>query len=100
MELGESTEDTARREIFEETGLKIGKLSLFGVYSGANYLCVAQNGDEFYVVTTVYITSEYQGGVSVRDEESLSFEWINKDKLPENIAGTHNEIINDYIRSR
>jgi 8-oxo-dGTP pyrophosphatase MutT (NUDIX family) len=34
MELGESTEETLRREVFEETGLKIGALTLFGVYSG------------------------------------------------------------------
>ena len=98
MELGESTEETARREIYEETGLQIGRLSLFGVYSGGNYLCVAQNGDEFYVVTTVYTTTEYYGEVCVNDDESLTFEWLDIHKLPENIAGTHKEIINDYIQ--
>ena len=97
MELGESTEETVRREINEETGLKLGKLSLFGVYSGEKYLCIAQNGDEFYVVTTVYTTSEYYGEVSVNDEESLKFEWIDIHALPEPIAGTHKEIINDYV---
>ena len=97
MELGESTEETTKREVYEETGLKLGSLSLFGVYSGKNYLCIAQNGDEFYVVTTVYTTSEYDGEMSVNDEESLKLEWIDINKLPENIAGTHREIINDYI---
>ena len=97
MELGESTEETVRREVFEETGLRLGKLSLFGVYSGKKYLCIAQNGDEFYVVTTVYTTSEYYGEVSVNDEESLAFEWIDINLLPDNIAGTHREIIHDYI---
>ena len=99
MELGESTEETVKREVYEETGLKLGKLSLLGVYSGENYLCIAPNGDEFYVVTTVYTTSEYYGEVSVNDEESLSFEWINVHELPENIAGTHKEIINDYVQT-
>ena len=90
MELGESTEETVKREVLEETGLKLGKLSLFGVYSGKNYLCIAQNGDEFYVVTTVYTTSEYQEEVSVNDEESLTFEWFYVHALPDNIqdAGT------------
>ncbi|MDR2570201.1 MAG: NUDIX domain-containing protein, partial [Oscillospiraceae bacterium] len=78
MELGESTKETVKREVLEETGLTLGKLTLFGVYSGKNYLCVAQNGDEFYVVTTVYITSEYYGDLSVNDDESLTFEWIDK----------------------
>ena len=98
MELGESTQETTKREIYEETGLKLGELSLFGVYSGKNYLCIAQNGDEFYVVTTVYTTSEYSGEVSVNDEESLKFEWVDIHELPENIAGTHREIISDYVR--
>lgn len=35
MELGESTEETAKREIFEETGLTIDHLHLFNVYSGS-----------------------------------------------------------------
>lgn len=100
MELGESTEETVRREVFEETGLTVGALSLFGVYSGKNYLCVAQNGDEFYVVTTVYITSDYDGEVSVNDNESITFEWIDLHNLPENMAGTHKEIIDDYIRRK
>ncbi|GMA63748.1 hypothetical protein GCM10025859_41880 [Alicyclobacillus fastidiosus] len=29
MELGETLEDTARREVFEETGLSLGQLKLF-----------------------------------------------------------------------
>ena len=69
MELGESTEETVRREVLEETGLRIDKLSLFGVYSGKNYLCIAQNGDEFYVVTTVYATTDYYGELCVNDDE-------------------------------
>ena len=100
MELGESTEETVRREVLEETGLQLGKLNLFGVYSGENYLCTAQNGDEFYVVTTVYTTSEYHGEVSVNDHESLSFEWVDINDLPENIARTHSEIIGDYAFMR
>ena len=100
MELGESTEETVRREVKEETGLILGKISLFGVYSGKGYQCKAQNGDEFDVVTTVYTTDEYEGEVQVMDDESLSFEWFDLDKLPENIAGTHSKIIHDYLELR
>ena len=98
MELGESTEETARREIYEETGLELGTLALFGVYSGKDYLCTAQNGDEFYVVATAYTTSEYYGEVTVSDNESLALEWVDIHALPENIARTHQAIINDYVR--
>ncbi|WP_051384687.1 NUDIX domain-containing protein [Sporolactobacillus laevolacticus] len=37
MELGESTKETAKREIFEETGLTIAHLHLFNVYSGSSF---------------------------------------------------------------
>ncbi len=33
MELEESIEDTARREVWEETGLRLGAMELFGIYS-------------------------------------------------------------------
>lgn len=99
MELGESTQDTARREVKEETGLCLGELKLFGVYSGPGYLCTAQNGDEFEVVTIVYTTSDYEGEAVVMDDESLAFEWFDLDKLPENIAHTHSEIVRDYIKT-
>lgn len=98
MELGESTTEVAYREVREETGLELGKLELLGVYSGKEYHVTASNGDEFYVVTTAYTTSDYTGVLSVNDDESLAFEWIDPHRLPDNIARTHVEILNDYIR--
>lgn len=32
MELGESLEDTAKREVFEETGLRIANLQFLGIF--------------------------------------------------------------------
>ena len=100
MELGESTVETAKREVYEETGLKIDNLVLLGVYSGENYLCTAQNGDEWYVVTTTYITTDYIGKLSVNDNESISFSWIDPNNLPEDTAKTHRIMITDYLRMK
>ena len=49
MELGESTEDVAKREVLEETSLMIDELKLINVYSGPQNYIKAENGDEFYV---------------------------------------------------
>lgn len=97
MELGESTIDTARRELFEETGLTVGSLKLLGVYSGENYFCSAQNGDEWYVVTTTYISDDFSGNLSVHDDESLAFEWFDPYHIPDNTAKTHKIMIADYL---
>ena len=98
MELGESTEDTARREVFEESGLTIGGLKLIGVYSGEEYLCYAENGDEWYVVTTTYITDDYKGTVTVNDNESIKFEWIDPNNLPDDVVKTHRYMIYNYLK--
>ena len=95
MELGESTEETIHREVKEETGLILGKLTLFGVYSGEGYRCKAENGDLFDVVIIVYITDDFKGEAAVMDDESISFEWFCLNSLPENIAGSHRRIIDD-----
>ena len=55
MELGETVEQTARREVLEETGLTVGKLELFGVFSSAE-IQTFSNGDQLQVVTVSYLT--------------------------------------------
>jgi len=99
MELGESTVETAIREVYEETSLTIKNLTLLGVYSGKEYLCSAENGDEWYVVTTAYITDNYEGEVVVNDDESIAFEWIDPNYLPDDTASTHRIIISDYLQT-
>ncbi|MGM8215433.1 NUDIX hydrolase [Bacillaceae bacterium W0354] len=98
MELGESTEDVARREVKEETGLSIGELTLINVYSGPDHFIKAENGDEFYVVTVAYYTDDFEGTITVDFEESISFKFFDLDNLPEDMVGTHRQIINDYIK--
>jgi len=71
VELGESTEETARREVFEETGLAVKNLDLFDVFFGEELHDVYPNGDEVYIVDVIYRTSEYEGRVTI-NEESLA----------------------------
>jgi len=93
MELGESTEDTARREVFEETGLTVGKLNLIDIFSGPEYFLKLDNGDEFYSVTTAYYTQEVSGNINMDETEGLELKFINIDKLPENMVRSHRKFI-------
>jgi ADP-ribose pyrophosphatase YjhB (NUDIX family) len=97
MELGESTEDAAKREVFEETGLTVKSLNLINVYSGPNHFAVAENGDEFYTVTAAYYTEDYEGELAVDEQESLSFQFFYPDELPANMIGSHRVVIEDYL---
>ena len=98
MELGESTEDTARREVFEETALTVGALELIGVYSGPDSLCRAANGDEWYVVNVSYTTNEYSGELKINDGESAALRWFRIEEIPETLVATHKKILADYLR--
>lgn len=96
MELGESTLETAQREVYEETGLTVSILKLIDVFSGKENYIKTPNGDEFYVVVTAYWTNEFSGNLRINDTESMSLEFVNIDELPENIPGSHKEIIKRY----
>ena len=61
MELMETTEDTGRREMLEETGLQIGDMQLVGVFSGQEYYVKLDNGDELYPVTIAYLSRDIRG---------------------------------------
>ena len=97
MELGESTEDTARSEIREETALELGELRLIGVYSGPDALCSAPNGDEWYVVNVAYACRDYSGQARVNDAESLALEWVRPEQIPAGLVSSHKKILADYL---
>jgi 8-oxo-dGTP pyrophosphatase MutT (NUDIX family) len=93
MEIGESLEDTARREVKEETGLEIGSMELLDVLSGPEYYLKLPNGDEIYSVTSVYFTSQVIGNVIVDETESIDLKFFPMHKLPMEI----NEANRNYI---
>ncbi len=69
MELGESLEETAWREVQEELGLVCHSLQLFGVYSGPEFYHHAPSGDEVHPVIVIYVCREYSGTISVEPTE-------------------------------
>ncbi len=100
MELGESTEDTARREVYEETGLIIGKLNLIDVFSGEDNFLKVPNGDECYFVTVAYSTRDVKGEIKIDERESLDLNFVPIDNLPDNIVKSHKKIIDRFIETR
>ena len=85
VELGENVEFSAQREVFEETGLDVTDLKLFGVFSGEKLHYIYPNGDEVYIVDIVFITSTFKGELIVKNESRTGcFFPINE--LPEEIG--------------
>lgn len=97
MELGESTEEVARREVYEETGLSLGRLDLINVYSGSENFIKAENGDQFYTVTIAYYTQGYEGKLNIDTSESITFDFFYPDELPSNIVKSHRLILDEFL---
>lgn len=82
MELGESLEDTARRELAEETGLCAQELRLLTVFSGQDFYFEYPNGDKLYSVVALYRALEVSGDLRITDDESMALEYFALDALP------------------
>jgi ADP-ribose pyrophosphatase YjhB (NUDIX family) len=97
IELGESTEEAGRREVFEETGLEIGKLDLVCVFSGKEHHVKLQNGDEFYPVTVAYITKEIlSGDLKADGVETTEARFFSLSELPDQLNPLIKNLMNQF----
>lgn len=85
VEPGEVVEKAAKRETMEETGLQIGEMSLFGVYSGPELYYKYPNGDEVYNVTIVYLSLGTSGDIRLNDEHT-EWRWFSMNEIPEDLS--------------
>lgn len=86
MELGESFEETAIRELKEETNLEADELELLTVLSGKDTHRIYPNGDQLYDITAVFKVKKYHGELKINDDESKKIGWFAIDNLPENLS--------------
>ena len=86
MELGETTEETAIRELLEETGLEVRELTLFGVFSGKELYYRYPSGEEVYNVSVVYLAHDVHGKIKLSDGEHYDFQYFDLAHLPENVS--------------
>lgn len=97
MELGESFEETARREVLEETGLEVGKLELFYVHSGQKAFYEYPNGHQVYVAAVIYTTREFTGEVRVDEDESLAIRWFLPAEVPTHLNPLDKPVIEAFL---
>lgn len=86
LELGETGEETARRELFEETGLTAGALEQLGVFSGKELFYTYPNGDMVSIVDVVYLCEDFSGEMKRQTDEMSDLQWFEIDNLPDNIS--------------
>ena len=79
LELGESFEEAAKKEIFEETGLTIFYPQVIGV---TNNLQTYQT-DQVHSVSIILFTEQFEGIPEVKEPEKCAgWNWVDPLKLP------------------
>ena len=86
MEIGETVEETAKRELFEETGLTANSLELLGVFSGEELRYTYPNGDRVCIVEILYICRDFAGVLLPEKAEILELKWFDINNLPKEIS--------------
>ena len=98
MEIGESLEETAKRETLEETGLDIDELEWFGLFSGQEFIYEYPNRDIVVNVVAVYIARQFKGTLKV-DDDAHEIRFFKLTELPQDLSPPDRPIIGQYIYS-
>ena len=82
MELYETIEETAVRELKEETGIQAEELELVAVLSGKDFYFEYPNGDKMCTVIILFKVCNYSGTLNVSDGESKALRFFPLNNLP------------------
>ncbi|MCK9913893.1 MULTISPECIES: NUDIX hydrolase [Microbacterium] len=82
MELGESIEDCAVREVKEETGLDVELTGLVGVYTNPRHVMKYDDGEVRQQFSLCY-HARLIGGELAFDNESTDIAWVEPERIAE-----------------
>ena len=99
MEIGESLEETAKREALEETGLTLNELDWFNLFSGEELIYELPHGDVVVNVVAVYTSRQYRGTLEPDKTESYELSFFELSELPKNISPPDKPIIEKFLSS-
>lgn len=100
LDLKESGEEAAKRELLEETGLKALELEFFKVYTGEVTYYKYYNGDEIYGVDLVYICKKYTGELKPQINEVKNLKFYDLCNLPIKMSIRNQAIVKDLLNSK
>lgn len=83
---GETFEETAKRELKEETGLIAESLEMIGISSGKETFRTYPNGDQLYDITAIFEVTKFSGKLKADGTETKDLKWFSPEQMPENLA--------------
>ena len=95
VDVGEEVIETAKRELFEETGLVPDELTLFNIYSGEITKYQYFNGDIIYGVDVVYICKKYHGELKPQLSEVKTLQFMRLEDIKGKLSPRNIQIIKE-----
>jgi 8-oxo-dGTP diphosphatase len=90
VDVGETVEDACRREMLEETSVKVGRLTLVGVYSDP------KRDPRGHTCSVVFLARSWRGKV-IAGDDAADAEWV-KGWRRAQVAFDHSRILADAAR--
>ena len=94
LEMNETYEEAALREIREETGLEVKLDSFLGIFH--NHDMIWSNGDAAHVISAMFTASIVSGEPRI-DEESYELRFFDRGEIPELFAADHIAALEAYF---
>ena len=98
VEIGESIEEAAIREVKEETGLDSRIDYLIGVYS--KYFTKYPNGDSAQSICYLFKGTVTNGVFNIDNKETFDLQFFGKENIPQLFIQQHADMIKDFFEGR
>jgi len=93
IDFGERIADAAKKEIFEETGIKAKDLEVISVTNEIVH--------DAHFVTIGFLCKEFEGEPRIMEPEEITeWKWFQINKLPEPIYPPSLKLINNYLEGK
>ena len=100
LEIGESVTDAVRREVREETGLRVSVRRLIGVYSDPEHQVVRYPDGNVWHYVNVCFECVTRGGRLQTCDETLALAYVPPRRLPAALLSNHKVRIRDACARR
>ena len=97
LERGERLEESARREVREETGYELGDLRLVGVYSEPDIDVTYPNGDQAQQFIVAFQAGQAGSRAAINSDETIDVAWFPHATQPQ-VPSWHHRILRDTSR--
>ena len=101
QEVGDSSAETAIREVFEETGLRIKRPEVFGIASDPRHETIRfPNGDRTQSVSVLFHARRPRGKATFDPRETLELGWFALEDLPAGLMPNSARTLKAFRRYR